>query len=58
VSGARLLSRPDRLKIIAFVKRCGGIVAVEIGYPRRFALDRARLAAETSRLRLFGCCST
>jgi hypothetical protein len=52
VSGARLAGRPDRLKIIAFVERRGVIADAEIGYAGSFALDRARLAADTLRLRL------
>ncbi len=52
MSGARVVGRPDRLKVIAFVERRGVIADVEIGYAGTFALDRARLAAETLRLRL------
>jgi len=52
MSGARLAGRPDRLKVIAFVERRGVIADVEIGYAGGFALDRARLAADTLRLRL------
>jgi hypothetical protein len=52
MTGARVAGRPDRLKVIAFVERRGVIADVEIGYAGSFALDRARLAADTLRLRL------
>ena len=52
MTGAHLVGRPDRLKVIAFVEQRGIIADVEIGYAGTFALHRAQLAADTLRLRL------
>jgi Acyclic terpene utilisation family protein AtuA len=52
MAGARLDGRPDRLKVIGFVERNGLIADVEIGFAGTGALDRARRAADTLRLRL------
>jgi hypothetical protein len=54
VSGARSRGHPDRLKVSGFVDLPGYIADVEIGYAGHGALRRARLAADTLRLRLCG----
>lgn len=52
VSGARSHGRPDSLKVSGFVEEAGFIADVEIGYAGTGALNRARVAADTLRLRL------
>ncbi len=52
VSGARSRGKPSRLKVSGFVEEPGFIADVEIGYAGTGALSRARVAADTLRLRL------
>jgi hypothetical protein len=52
VEGARMGSRPERLKVSGFVALPGHIVDAEIGFAGDGALDRARDAAEVLRIRL------
>lgn len=52
VSGARGCGRPTTLKAVGFVRRRGQVADVEITYAGSGALDRARRAADTLRLRL------
>ena len=52
VSGARHCGRPTRLKVSGFVEQPGLIADVEVGYAGTHALHRARVAADTLRLRL------
>jgi hypothetical protein len=52
MSGARAAGRPAMLKVSGFVERPGAIADAEIGFAGRGALERARVAAETLRLRL------
>ena len=54
VSGARLVGRPERLKVSGFVERPGTVIDVEISYAGSGALERARRAAAELRLRLDG----
>lgn len=50
--GARMHPRPERLKVIGFLARRGLVADIEIAYAGTGAIDRARNAAETLRLRL------
>lgn len=52
MSGARMHPRPDRLKVIGFLARRGMVADIEIAYAGSGALQRARTAADTLRLRL------
>jgi len=52
VSGARPVGRPTKLKVSGFVDRPGAVADVEFGFVGIGALDRARIAADTMRLRL------
>lgn len=52
VSGARGRGRPSRLKVSGFVEQPGFVADIEIGYAGTYALQRARIAADTLRLRL------
>lgn len=52
MSGARMRPRPERLKVIGFLARRGLVADIEIAYAGSGALQRARNAAETLRLRL------
>ena len=52
MSGARSRGKPSRLKVSGFVEEPGFIADVEIGYAGTGALSRARVAADTLRLRL------
>ena len=54
MSGARVVGRPDTLKVIAFVERRGVIADVEIGFAGRGAMTRAQCAADVLRRRLQG----
>lgn len=52
VHGAKLVGRPERLKVSGFVERPGLVADVEISFAGIGALERARRAAEVLRLRL------
>jgi hypothetical protein len=52
VHGARSRGRPSRLKVSGFFESSGLIIDQEIGYAGTHALNRARIALETLRLRL------
>lgn len=52
VSGAATAPPPERLKVVGFVEQRGVIADVEIGFAGPHALDLARRAADTLRLRL------
>lgn len=52
LSGCRSSGRPPTLKAVGFYRRPGNVADVEIGYAGVGALDRARVAADTLRLRL------
>jgi hypothetical protein len=52
VSGARLVGRPERLKVSGFVERPGYIMDVEVAYAGDGALERAGRAVELLRRRL------
>jgi hypothetical protein len=52
MSGARIVARPTHLKVIGYVESRGLIADAEIGFAGPGALDRARRAADTLRLRL------
>lgn len=52
MSGARSLGPPPSLKVAGFLELPGFIADCEIGFAGTGAFDRARLAAETLRLRL------
>ncbi|MES2492695.1 MAG: acyclic terpene utilization AtuA family protein [Pseudomonadota bacterium] len=52
VSGARPAGRPADFKVSGFVDRPGAVADVEFGFVGIGALDRARIAADTIRLRL------
>lgn len=54
VAGARMVGRPERLKVSGFVERPGVVQDVEISYAGTGALDRARRAADELRVRLDG----
>jgi hypothetical protein len=54
VGGARMVGRPERLKVSGFVERPGVVQDVEISYAGHGALDRARRAADELRSRLGG----
>ncbi len=52
MSGASMKPRPERLKVIGFLARRGLVADIEIAYAGSGALQRARNAADTLRLRL------
>lgn len=52
MGGAAVGPPPERLKVVGFVERRGVIADVEIGFAGSLALDLARRAADTLRLRL------
>ncbi len=52
MTGAAVAPPPERLKVVAFVERHGVIADAEIGFAGSAALDLARRAADTLRLRL------
>ena len=54
MTGARVVGRPDTLKVIAFVERRGVIADVEIGFAGHGAMTRAQCAADVLRRRLQG----